>query len=139
MSLNFKLDTKAFEKDIKTIVSSTPAAVKRGMERNVARLKQESQALVPEDTGELKQSVITEVRPQKDSTTGSVGYTAEHAARQNFDLSLNPGPKTVTKSSTQFGEPGPGFLTNPFKGLSDNGTFNRNVENEIDKVIKRVS
>ena len=109
-------------------------ALIRAMEKSVADLERESKALAPYDTGELEGSVQTDVQPKGSRVQGSVEFDVPYAARQNFDLSLRPGPGTQAKAPTKYGTPGPNYLTNPHRGLGDDGTYQKHIEGEVNRL-----
>lgn len=100
------------------------------MKDSITQLKDESEKLAPFKTGDLVDSVDTQVRSLGNTVIGTIQYNVPYAAGQHNDMSLRPGPGTKGKPSTRFGKPGPNYLQNPGKGLGTAGEYHKKIQAE---------
>ena len=127
-------DDKKFRKSLKKLKGDLSSAIDRGMSKNVAIQKEESQKLAPFKTGELENNVSTQISVGANRTTGEVQYNVKYAAIRHNKLDTKAGPGTAGKAQTQYGTPGPNYLENAARVLGRDAVYHENIQKESKKI-----
>lgn len=98
--MNFKSSARYVPLNLGVIANTYKAANRLSVEQSAEVILEEAEAIVPVDSGELRESGHVEIEASGDKVTGFVVFDAEHAAYQEFGTgirgaaspSAGPGP-----------------------------------------------
>lgn len=112
--MNFRAQATFRAGDFSRVEAKLVPRIKQAVTQGTLAVFEESQILVPVDTGELKDSGETAVEWVEQKVTGYVQYTAEHAAYNEFGTGQRGAASGNAAPGIKYNPDWPGMIGTPY-------------------------